>query len=283
MQHMALTTRLHNDKLFNPAVWAENGCNSCPRRQVCPAGELDLPDLHEFSSNVNRQRSVRIGQLIFADGEPFKGIYIVRSGFFKSYLINRDGELQVTGFHLPGEVFGIEGISSRTYNHSVEALDTGSVCRIPGSLFSRNSAEGQAIVHVLLGVMSRIIIRDNELIFSLAKLSAPRRLATFLIDLSMRMQRSGFSRDDLMLCMRRTDIGSYLGLAEETVSRLFTRFQRKGILTVNRRYIESFDLHKLQIAAGDEAAEVAAKPTPEKGAKPVRTLPQTPQSIVLPV
>jgi len=256
-----LTTRLHNDKVFRPEVWAEEGCNSCPRRQVCLAGELEIPDLQEFNTHVNRQRSVRIGQLIVAAGDPFKGIYVVRSGFFKSYLINRDGELQVTGFHLPSEVFGIEGISGGPYNHSVEALDTGSVCRVPAALFHRNSVEGQAIVHVLLGVMSRIIIRDNELIFSLAKLSASRRLATFLIDLSMRMQRSGFSRDDLMLCMRRTDIASYLGLAEETVSRLFTRFQRKGILTVNRRYIESFDLHKLQIAAGDEAVEVTVNPT----------------------
>jgi CRP/FNR family transcriptional regulator, anaerobic regulatory protein len=179
-----LTARLQNDKLFQPGVWAENACNSCPRRKVCPAGELDISDLHEFSTHVNHQRSVRTGQLILAAGEPFPGIYIVRSGFFKSYLINRDGELQVTGFHLPGEVFGLEGISDGAYKYSVEALDTGSVCRIPASLFSRNSVQGQAIVHVLLGVMSRIIIRDNELIFSLVKLSAPRRLTTFLIDLS---------------------------------------------------------------------------------------------------
>lgn len=228
------------------AAKIEQSCSNCPRRHICVVGVLDSSQLDILSSSIQRQRPVHAGKSIFSAGETYKGVFIVRSGFFKSCLINREGELQITGFHLPGEIFGVEGIGKGSYLHTVEALDTGSVCRIPASVLNSNEGENSRLVQWLVSQMSGIILRDSEMIFSLARMSAPRRLAVFLIDFFDRMQRSGFPRNDLMLGMSRTEMGNYLGLAEETVCRLFTRLQHSGIVSVNRRRIKSYDLDKLQ-------------------------------------
>lgn len=227
-------------------------CMGCSRRTSCLAGSLGSSQLLMFNNEVGRLRPYSSGQNVYSAGEAFRGLYVVKSGFFKSNSVNRSGELQITGFHLPGEIFGIEGFASGRYNYSVEALETGTVCRIPFSVFEHNNSSSIVLVRALAGLMSSAISHDNELIFSLAKMSAARRLAVFLVDLAARMQRAGFSEKDLTLCMRRTDIGNYLGLAEETVSRIFTRFQKQGVLTVNRRYIEEYNLEKLKMIARDE-------------------------------
>ena len=227
-------------------------CMNCSRRTDCLAGSLGSSQLLMFNNEVGRLRPYSTGQNVYTAGENFRGLYVVKSGFFKSNSVNPSGELQITGFHLPGETFGIEGFASGHYNYSVEAVETGTVCRIPFSVFEHNNSSSIVLVRALASLMSNAISHDNELIFSLAKMSAARRLAVFLVDLSSRMQRAGFSEKDLTLCMRRTDIGNYLGLAEETVSRIFTRFQKQGILTVNRRYIEKYNLDKLQMIARDD-------------------------------
>lgn len=229
-------------------------CLNCPRKRLCLADKLGQNHLPDFSDKISRSRPVKSGQKVISAGEAFNGIFIVKSGFFKSSCINSGGELQVTRFHLPGEIFGLEGLVTRRYDQSVEALETGTVCRIPFSVFESNTEHSSTLMRALISVMSEMMTHDNELIFALAKMNAARRLATFLIDLSIRLQRAGFSEKDMTLSMKRTDIGNYLGLAEETVCRLFTKFQLQGLLVMNRRYIKSYNLEKLRMMAHDDVS-----------------------------
>lgn len=232
-------------------------CQLCPRKASCPAFDQAGND-----SGLERiqQRTVRAGEEIFAAGTDFAGVYVVRSGFFKSSLMDSEGLLQVTGFHFPGELFGLDGIDGGRYGNSVQALDTGSLCRIPLEFFMGRdeavAASRSRALMALVRLMSRAVARDNGFIFALARLNARQRFAAFLLDVAERMGNSGYDRNHLQLCMSRTEIANYLGLAVETVSRLFTQFQGEGLLDVQRRDLRIPSLEALQgiVRGTDEAA-----------------------------
>jgi CRP/FNR family transcriptional regulator len=233
-------------------------CMACSKKSVCPAAS-------HGAGSAPEQIVIRAGKPAYEANDKFGGVYIVRSGFFKSYSINADGEMQVTGFHMPGEFFGMDGIETGEYRDHVEALDTSSVCRIPlevltraGSTSRRTSngettlnteggAEPESMMMALVKLMSRTISRDRNMLFSLGKMSARRRFSTFLLDISERMGQSGYSGKEFKLCMSRTDIANYLCLALETVSRLFTQLQVEGIIKVDRRDVQILNIEALSI------------------------------------
>ena len=245
---------LRLDKVRSESLGSSGGCDKCSRKPSCPIHELTTIRLVESDNCIVHSRPTRQGQYVFSAGDKFEGIYIVQSGFFKSYILNREGDMQVTGFHFPGEVFGLEGIENGLYNYSVQALGTGSLCKIPYSKFVQASNARHQSTLSLLGIMSKVIDRDHKLIFALGKMNAQRRFANFLIDINERMQMSGFGRKDLMLCMKRADMANYLGLAVETVSRLFTRFQDMGILRVHRRNLHIHDIDALHRIVNEDLA-----------------------------
>jgi CRP/FNR family transcriptional regulator len=231
-----------------------NACQTCGRRSLCPAAN-DLAAGRESGSQPV-QRIIQSGKAVYETGDKFDGIYIVRSGFLKSYTIDPDGVMQVTGFHLPGELFGMDGIESGSYGDHVEALDTTSVCKIPLALFSgtRSNAHGAATdaspaaEHTMLALvklMSRTISRDRSMFYTLGKMSARRRIGAFLQDLSQRMAKSGYCGSEFTLCMSRTDIANYLCLALETISRLFTQLQSEGLIAIDRRKLKLVDMEAL--------------------------------------
>ena len=246
-------------------------CQSCMKKTLCPAYELASAQQADGTSGMF-QKTVQPGQPVFRAGDKFEGIYMVRSGFFKSYFIDADGVMQLTGFHFPGEIFGIDGIEAGSYNDSVEALDTGSVCKIPLSLFTESSGRvtnvssdsvlrlseyslnGVSRMLPLMKIMSRTISRDRNMIFALGKMCAKRRFATFLLDLSSRMAQSGYDATELRLCMSRTDISNYLCLALETVSRLFTQLQAEKVISIDRRNMKILNMQALQALTHEEAA-----------------------------
>lgn len=238
-------------------------CCNCIRKSNCPVSSHMLSSELDMNRAEVRNRTTYKNQNVFAVGEKFDAIYVVRSGFFRSYIIDRDGELQVTGFFLPGEIFSVEGIEGSRYNYNVNSLERGNICKIPMSLLldvaarDDRSSNRLKVTMSLLEIMSRLISRDQKLIFTLGKLNAKQRFASFLLDLCHRMKRSGFSDSDLRLWMTRADIASYLGLAVETVSRLFTAFQRHGILRVNRRSLQIYDRDVLEAIVNEEYANVA--------------------------
>ncbi len=250
-------------------------CQSCMKKPVCPAYELVSGQQLDGESGM-LQKTIQPGQSVFRASDKFDGIYMVRSGFFKSFFIDADGVMQVTGFHFPGEIFGIDGIETGFYNDSVEALDTGSICKIPLSLFTGSPARKSSIgsdnllnlseynmngisrMVPLMKIMSRTISRDRNMIFALGKLCAKRRLGTFLLDISARMAQSGYDANQLHLFMSRTDISNYLCLALETISRLFAQLHAENIISVDRRDIKILNMPALQALVRDDATSESA-------------------------
>lgn len=228
--------------ILRKATGQGDACRLCLRRAGCPA-----QDSHGGAQG--QQRTTRAAQLVVEAGEPFDGVYMVRSGFFKSYFVDSEGEMQLTGFHFPGEVFGVDGIDTGAHGITVEALDTGSVCRIP----LVGGAEGGLSLLPLVKLMSKNLARDHRLIFALGKMSARRRFAAFLLDVADRMAESGYGDGELRLCMSRIDIANYLGLAVETVSRLFTLFDSAGLIRVKRRDLAILDRPAMEAVVRGEA------------------------------
>ena len=217
-----------------------DACAVCNKRSQCPATGLE-------SGIAVTHRVVKSGVALYEAGDRFDGIYVVRSGFFKSYAIDADGVMQVTGFHLPGDFIGMEGIESGRYGDYVEALDTSSVCKVPLAAFTDKRTETEATVDansmmlMLVKLMSRTITGDRRMFFTLGKMSARRRMGAFLLELSERMAKAGYSAAEFTLCMSRTDIANYLCLALETVSRLVTQLHDEGIIAIDRRNIRLLD------------------------------------------
>lgn len=238
-------------------------CQDCLQRCRCPAfDQLSADGRHRTEHNLLRQKTIHTGQKVFSAGERFSSLYMVRSGFFKSYSVDTNGDIQVTGFHFPGELFGVEGIDTGFHDNSVEALETGSFCRISLSLFepasdtdqSRLSSPDNPSIHglqSLIRVMGGIVARDRALIFSLGKMCAKRRFAAFLLDISARMQSSGFCGDEFRLCMSRIDMSNYLCLAIETISRMFTQFDALDIIDIDRRNLRILDRDTLLSIVAD--------------------------------
>lgn len=263
--------------VFTPTHEAQNRanhCQNCIKHSQCPAYELTSSPRVDATYTAQPHKTVQPDQVVFNAGEPFDGLYVVRSGFFKSFFIDTDGVMQVTGFHFPGEVFGMDGIETGFYGDTVQALDTGSLCNIPLThfiettgrtdasrtekvvLLNENGAQNQARMLPLIRIMSKTIARDRRMIFALGKMCARRRFATFLLDVSSRMGASGYDRNNLRLCMSRTDIANYLCLALETISRLFTQLEVMGVIEVERRNLNILDMQALEALIHDEAAAV---------------------------
>lgn len=243
----------NNILVLNNSRYKSEGCRNCVHRSNCLAAGLNDKS-HAGGNKVIHHKPVHLGQLIFAVGDSCNGIYLVRSGAFKSYFVDENGELQILGFHLPGELFGAEGLVKGTYTHYVESLGTGSVCKIPLSLFEGDHLATNNTNMSLLRIMGQVITRDQQLIFILSKLNAQQKFAYFLYDLANRLRQQGFELPEISLGMSRADIANYLGMAVETVSRLFTRMQEAGILAINRRRLRIHDMEGLKALANEAAA-----------------------------
>lgn len=227
-------------------------CKDCNLFQLCLPVGIDARELEELDSIIKRRRPLKRGEHLFHVGSPFQAIYAVRSGSIRTYAPTEDGHEQVTGFHLPGELLGLDAIHLKHHPCAAKALETTSLCEIPFDQLEELSTRLSGLQHQLLTVMSKEILHDQSLLMLLGKKSAEERLAALLLSLSERYQRRGFSPTDFHLSMSRNDIGNYLGLAVETVSRLFSRFQEEGILVAQRKHICIQDLPQLRIIANSK-------------------------------
>lgn len=239
-------------ELANPIDMAQLriACRDCNLFQLClPLGISDAA-LEQLDKIIKRRKPVTRNELLFEAGEPLCAVYAVRSGSFKTYLPTEDGREQVITFQLPGELLGLDAISEGRHPCAARALETSSVCEIPFGRLEDLCSRIPALQHQMLRIMSREIRHDHTLLALLAKKSADERLAAFLLSLSERFQRRGFSAHEFHLSMSRNDIANYLGLAVETVSRIFTRFQAEALLTVQRKHVVLQDPKKLSVVAG---------------------------------
>ncbi len=225
-------------------------CASCNLRELCLPVGLDEADINRLDGLVASRRTVARGQALFRNGERFQSLYAVRTGFFKTCVATDDGRDQVTGFQMAGELLGLDGIGTDRHSCDAVALEDSQVCVIPFGRLEEISRDFDALQRQFHRIMSREIVRDHGVMLLLGGMRAEARLAAFLVNLTQRLQARGFSASALVLRMTREEIGSYLGLKLETVSRTFSRFQDEGLLEVKQRQIRILDQPGLQRLVG---------------------------------
>lgn len=221
-------------------------CKSCSLYQLCLPLGLEEGDIDKLESIVKRRRVIDKGSYLYHSGDQLKSLYAVRSGSFKSYVPVADSAEQVVGFHLPGELMGMDAIHGEEHRSYSKALETSSVCEIPFEKLESLSVEIPGLNHHLMSLMSEELQHEQCHVTQLAKMTAEARLANFVIEMSRRHTARGHSKTEFNLSMSRNDIANLLGLAVETVSRLFTHFQELKILQVERKHIQILDMHGLQ-------------------------------------
>ena len=221
-------------------------CSNCNLRELCmPVGLSDI-ELKRVDELVTQRRSIKRGSALFHNGEPFSALYAVRTGFFKTSLTTEDGRDQVTGFQMAGEIIGLDGIVNEQHTCDAIALEDAEVCVMPFDRIEDISREVGALQKHVHRIMSREIVREHGVMLLLGSMRAEERLAAFLLNLVQRLQARGFSRSELILRMTREEIGSYLGMKLETVSRTFSKFADDGIIEVNQRHIHIHDSEALK-------------------------------------
>ncbi len=221
-------------------------CGECSLRDQCLPLSLGADDMRALELGVKSHRKLSKGEYLYRVGDPFRSLFAIRSGSTKNYEITTDGSVQITGFHLPGELLGMDAISSEQHPCDVVALETTEVCELPFAKLEVLARELPGLQHQLLRLMSREIADEEILLVMLGRMKAEERLAAFLLSFSRRLQRLGNSSTVLHLPMSRQDLGDYLGLALETVSRLFSRFQEDKLITIQGRNIKLLDAERLK-------------------------------------
>lgn len=229
-------------------------CSSCNLREMCLPTGLSREDLGKVEAVVNQRRRIARGQALYRSGDDFNAIYAIRYGFFKAQVASPDGREQVTGFLMAGELLGMDGIGTERHTVDAVALEDSEVCVMPFSQLETLSREVNGLQRQLHRVMSREIVRENGVMMLLGTMRAEERLAAFLINLTQRLKARGFSSTELVLRMTREEIGSYLGLKLETVSRTFSRFQDEGLIEVKQRHVKILDADGLRSLFSSEAA-----------------------------
>jgi len=254
--HVASVTKL---PLADPSLNFQHGslackadvtCANCNLRELClPRGLCDA-DMQRVENIVYVRRRIKRGETLFNAGEQFNSIYAVRVGFFKTSVIDNDGREQVMGFFMGGELLGMDGVGSGCYNGTATALEDSEVCVMPFSLIEDIASRIRALQRNLHSVLAREIVRDHGVMMLLGSMCAEERLAAFLLNLSQRFTARGYSPSEFVLRMTREEIGSYLGLKLETVSRVFSKFQNAGLVAVQQKHIRITDIPGLRQIVG---------------------------------
>jgi CRP/FNR family transcriptional regulator len=227
-------------------------CSTCSLRELCLPMGLNTEELEHLDRLVSTRRQLRRGDSLYRSGDAFGSLYAVRSGFFKSRVTTDDGRDQVTGFHMPGEILGMDGIGTENHTLDAVALEDSEVCVIPFASLEEISREVKSLQRQFHKVMSRELVRDQGVMMLLGTMRAEERVSAFLINLSQRFMARGWSPSDFHLRMTREEIGSYLGLKLETVSRLFSRFQEDGLVSVQQKHIQILDVPGLKKIVGQD-------------------------------
>jgi CRP/FNR family transcriptional regulator len=221
-------------------------CSNCNLRELCLPLGLALPDIEKLEELVATRRKVKRGEALFRAGDRFESLYAVRLGFLKSTVMSSDGREQVTGFHMAGELVGMDGISAEQHSCDTVALEDTEVCVIPYERLEDVASSVPVLRNHFHKVMSREIVREHGVMLLLGSMHAEERLAAFLLNLSQRFEARGYSRTEFVLRMTRAEIGSFLGLKLETVSRVLSRFAQDGLLEVNQKHVRILNTEGLR-------------------------------------
>jgi CRP/FNR family transcriptional regulator len=224
-------------------------CGSCSLSQLCLPHGLEAQELDTLDGIIHHKPQIDRNSVLFHNGTPLKALYAVRSGSFKTYRSTSDGSEQITGFYFPGELLGLDGFGDNAHRCTAQALESSSVCSLPIQDFENLCCQIGGLRRQLMHLIGSEINQDHEILMTLGQMKGEERLAAFLSNLSLRLQKRGFSASEFNLSMPRHDLANYLGLAVETLSRMFSRMQDEGILSVNRRNIHILDHSRLRTLA----------------------------------
>jgi CRP/FNR family transcriptional regulator, anaerobic regulatory protein len=225
-------------------------CSSCNAKTKCLPADLDIEAMRQLEALAKSRIRLRKGETLYRAGGPFAALYAIRFGSLKTVLLAEDGRDQVAGYHMPGEIVGLDGIGNDAHECEAIALEDSEVCALPFERVEQVARDNAVFQHSLHRHLSREIGRQRTLMLLLGTMSAEQRLAAFLLDLSQRYQARGYSSSEFILRMTREEIGSYLGLKLETVSRVFSKFQEEGLIAVHQKNIRILDPKRLREAVG---------------------------------
>lgn len=212
-------------------------CSNCNLRELCLPNGFSPEEIQKLDGIVKNRRRIKQGEQLFNNGEAFTSLYAIRTGFFKSNITSDDGREQVLGFQMAGEILGLDGIVNDVHTCSAVALEDADVCVMPFANVEGLSREFPVLQRHVHKIMSREIVRENEVMMLLGNMRAEERIAAFLLNLFQRLHARGFSQSEVVLRMTREEIGSYLGMKLETVSRTFSKFSDEGFIEVKQRYV----------------------------------------------
>lgn len=222
-------------------------CSNCNLRELCMPMGLKAEELEKIDEVVATRRKVKRGARLYTNGDKFTSLYAIRTGFFKTCITTEDGRNQVTGFQMAGEIIGLDGIVRENHTCDAVALEDAEVCVMPFEQIEELSREVVALQRHVHKILSREIVREHGVMLLLGSMRAEERLAAFLLNLVQRLHARGFSQSELLLRMTREEIGSYLGLKLETVSRTFSKFVEDGVVEVKQRHVRILDTDGLKL------------------------------------
>lgn len=225
-------------------------CSACALASVCLPIVIAPDEMKILEEMIQHRQTADRGEHIYRAGDPFAALYVARSGAVKSYRVTNEGDEQIVGFHLPGELFGLDGIDDKRHASSAVALESAAICEIPFARVTDIASRLTGMQGHLMRLLSREIADDQYLHLLLGKRNAEERIASLLISLSSRFRRRHLSSTRYRLPMSRAEMGNYLGLVIETTSRVLTRLQRRHVLKIDQREVEILDLPKLYEIAG---------------------------------
>ncbi|MCP4989490.1 MAG: fumarate/nitrate reduction transcriptional regulator Fnr [Colwellia sp.] len=220
-------------------------CQNCNISELCLPFSLNDKELNTLDEIIDRKRPIHKGDKIFSDGQELHSLFAIRSGTFKTFTVNEQGEEQITGFHLAGDLLGFDAIVESEHPSFAQALETSMVCEIPYVNLDELSNTMPKLKKQVLRLMSNEIKTDQEMLTLLNRKNAEQRVATFLVSLSERYHARGLSAAEFRLTMTRSDIGNYIGLTVETISRLLNRFHKSGLIKVDGKLISIIDIDSL--------------------------------------
>jgi len=225
-------------------------CSTCSMRELCLPVGLSPDDMKQVDALIGHRVKLKKGESLYRAGDAFVALYATRLGSLKTTVLTEDGREQVSGYHMLGDVVGLDGIGTDRHGCEAVALEDTEMCVLPFERLETLAREVPALQHNLYQFLSREISRDHSVMLLLGSMRAEERLAVFLLNLSDRYRRRGYSSTEFVLRMTREEIGSYLGLTLETVSRLFSRFQEEGLVQVQGRAVKLLDLAALRELLG---------------------------------
>ncbi len=226
-------------------------CRDCNLRELCFPHGMNDEELSNMDAVVEQPKSLHKNDFLYRDGDKTVALYAVRSGCVKTMTESANGDEQIVGFHLAGELLGLDGFADGVHTCNAVALETASVCELPLNQLETLCHKLPGLQKQMRRIMGKEVSKDHKLLLLLGKMAADERLASFLLSLSARMEERHWNANEFNLMMPRQDISNYLGMAVETVSRLFASFQNKKIIEVDRRHITILDMSRLKMMVGD--------------------------------